>query len=273
MLCTVHRRTMAVLTLDMPFANESMLEKWRFCQVPQLVQHAEEKRGRVVNYWFLPALVTSFLLLLLLGAVSFVTRPNPNNGHSVFRLDSANGKSTESWSKSTKSWPIPEHTQSLVPFVASAQSAPDNRIPQTWTHGVAKRVVIEVCSFALLQSVGMPLAKYLYSLRWWRKGGWRFLVSSSRHKLVRQAHRSLWQHRNKAPHVWFQRVLQSIKRLYKRRSRLSAASDITHVIGDDVDQEHKCNQPCVSGRADAGEHRCKIQTEVDKRTPGICGML
>ena len=236
---------MTVLTMDKKsLVKESMREPWRFCQVPKMAQHTQEKRKRHANSWFLVALVSSLLLLLLVKTAPFLARPTAENRH-VFRLDNVDNNSIESCSKCTESRSIPEYTQPVVPFpfLAFVQTMTDTGLPQNWTHGIVKRVVIEICSLALLQSLGIPFAKFLYSSRWWSKGGLRFLASPSRHhKLVRQAHRSLLQHRSKSPHVLFQRVLQSIKRLYKRRSRLSAASDITHVIGDDADKDQKCNQ-------------------------------
>ncbi|KAI2502196.1 hypothetical protein MHU86_12248 [Fragilaria crotonensis] len=233
---------MNIVAMDKTSVKESMLEHWRFYQLPRLVQHNEEKEGRRGDYFFLPALASSFLLLLLIGAASFAPCPTAENGYTMFPTNDAYENTTESWLKHPESWSIPEYTQSIVPFVAPTSTLSENRLPHDWTHGTVTRIVIEICSLALLQSLGLPFAKFLYSSRWWSKGGWRFLVSSARHKFFRQAHRSLWHHRNKSPHLLFQRVLQSIKRVYKRRSRLSAASDITHVMGDDTDKEHKCKQ-------------------------------
>jgi hypothetical protein len=233
---------MNILDMAKPYVQESVPEHWKFYQLPHLMQHNEEREGRRGDYLFLPALVSSFLLLLLIGAASFAACPTAEYGAALFRSDVAIVNTTESWLKHPESWSISEYKQSIVPFVSPSLTVSDNHLPHDWTHGIVKRIVIEVCSLALLQSLGMPFAKFLYSSRWWSKGGWRFLASSARHKIFRQAHRSLWHHRNKSPQLLFRRVLQSIKSIYKRRGRLSAASDITHVMGDDTDNEHKCKQ-------------------------------
>lgn len=227
--------------------------KLRFEHNPRLLeqQKVEKIRQHRIACWCLPVVVSSFLLILLFAAASFLT----HNDCTQFNVVPLNDNLIENV-VSAHSLPVPIESRTmdnesfalapfLAPFVAPIAAVDIN--PQDhWIQAVLTPIVMEVGVIALVQS--LPLFKLIWTFQKASQGGavWVRLATSFRQAflrrrpaalLFRQARRSSSLSSSRRVVQLVRRAVDSIKRIYKRRSRLSAASDITHVMGDDSDQE------------------------------------
>lgn len=105
-----------------------------------------------------------------------------------------------------------------------------------WTGSVIKTVLIEVGAMALFQSVGMlpTLTKILMAGRKVKPAWIRLLMQNSKNSahVVRQMSTGGL----RSPRL-VRRLGQFVQNVYKRRSRLSTASDFLNIVGDDDKDE------------------------------------
>lgn len=240
--------------IDEPIAtglNEGFpAPKLRFEHNPRLLPHPqlEKLRHHRVACWCLPVVVSSVLLILLFGTASFLIH---NNYAQLNVLPSDDSRieivaSLQLLPEPIESRPMEDESLALAPFLAPIAAA-DIAHQDHWIQAVLKPIVMEVGVIALVQS--LPLFKIMWTLQKVNQGGavWVRLVASFRQAFLRRRPAALlFRHTRRTSSSLsssrrivqlVRRALDSIKRIYKRRSRLSAASDITHVIGDDSDQE------------------------------------
>ena len=224
-------------------SNDSRL--WKQIQLQKLRQH------RIVC-WCLPVAVSSFFIILLFGAASFLTHNDYaqiNGLRTDDRLIEA-FLSLQPLPVPIESWSINNESVALAPFLAPIAAA-DISHQNHWIQAVLKPIVMEIGVIALFQS--LPLFKVIWTWQKVNQGGafWVRLVASFRQAFLRRRPAaSLFRHARtssslsspkRVAHL-VRRALDSIKRIYKRRSRLSAASDITHVMGDDPDPESNARE-------------------------------
>lgn len=169
--------------------------------------------------WRIP-FVLSLLMMILLGSATFLTHKDINN-------DVLGGVHHNAYVEDSLSRGIGESSMTHVM---------DHSL-KFWTTSVIKTVVIEVGAIALFQSVGMlpTLAKVLMTTRkvakpWFLR---MFMLNSktSARVLFRNYRGGM-----RSPRM-VRRLAQSVKTIYKRRSRLSAASDFTHVVGNEEEND------------------------------------
>jgi hypothetical protein len=115
---------------------------------------------------------------------------------------------------------ITTHAPFLVPLHSSLLGNSD--VEKMWSEVVLKPLLLEVGLMIIFQSASVPIAKLLIH-KGYRHRGWRRFLTQH----------FWWRRKALTPRVILQRILHSIRRLYKMRSRLSAASDMTHVLGDE----------------------------------------
>jgi hypothetical protein len=96
-------------------------------------------------------------------------------------------------------------------------------------NNLIKPLLIEAGAFALLQFIGIPTLSRFFLL-----GVRRFRLPL---KVSRQALKLAKQLR--LPRM-MRRAHQSLRRMYNQRSRLSAVSDYTHVLGDTAEENDAC---------------------------------
>eukprot|EP00545_Synedropsis_sp_CCMP1620_P005702 CAMPEP_0119015104 /NCGR_PEP_ID=MMETSP1176-20130426/10561_1 /TAXON_ID=265551 /ORGANISM="Synedropsis recta cf, Strain CCMP1620" /LENGTH=237 /DNA_ID=CAMNT_0006968371 /DNA_START=193 /DNA_END=906 /DNA_ORIENTATION=+ len=216
-----------MLNLD----NDS-LTKPEFAVTKKLTETAKQQQQQRVC-WCIP-LAVSFLLMILLGATSLVTASAQPTDILLLR----NIVVDESPIVTTESTTTMRASLSMAPTEAANQES-----VHFWMDSVLKPLLLEVGALALFQSVGAipTLTKLLLTSRSVHtKVGWLRLLAGSKNTaaglLFHKANKGIkW----KSPRM-VRRLADSVKRIYKSRSRLSAASDITHVIGDDAaDNETK----------------------------------
>lgn len=189
----------------------------------------EGKQQRIC--WCAP-LVVSFLLMILLGATSFVTTSVHPKAGTLFVVDESTTFKTESTTS--------RESLTMAPFMAPTEAANHVSV-HFWMDNILKPLLLEVGALALFQSVGAipTLTKVLLLASrgvHTKVGWWRLFSNKNTARLLQKVNKGIkW----KSPRM-VQRFADSVKRIYKSRSRLSAASDITHVIGDDAaDNETK----------------------------------
>ena len=183
-----------------PTACKPMMES------PKLQPHLT-KQQQFACCWCLPIAVSSILLILLLGTASLITNQEAN----TLRF-------------------FDDHVVTMTNEAPLCSGISDTTsTTRDWINAVLKPVLIEVGALVIFQSVGMPFAKFVMTshkgLPWIRLFSNRFLRHRGGFRL-------------RSPRT-IRRVLDSAKRIYRRRSRLSAASDFTHVIGDEPVNETK----------------------------------
>jgi hypothetical protein len=115
---------------------------------------------------------------------------------------------------------ITRHAPFLVPLHKTIIGG--SHFEKMWSEVIIKPLLLEVGLMIIFQTASVPLAR-LVIRKGYRHRGWRRFLTKH----------FWWRRKALTPRVVLQRILHSIRRLYKRRSRLSAASDMTHVLGDE----------------------------------------
>jgi hypothetical protein len=202
--------------MNSAFLDGTSLKKPEFAL--QNVHVVSESSSKQRFCWCMPVAI-SFLLMLLLGVTSVV-------------MGAAEIKTQSSIAPPIMLL-LPESTiETCESLMLASQheisTHPDNDNLHYWMNNIVKPILIEVGALALFQSMGaLPmLTKLFLSSR--RSSKLLRLVATK--KVATRLFRVKW----RSPRM-VRRIHDSAKRMYRSRSRLSAASDITHVIGDDTE--------------------------------------
>ena len=225
--------------------NQCMLVHRRFYFLAQMEQ-GSERRQTAMQCWIHPII----LLLVALAVLSINSQFPAENREEAFATHGFHCNATNSWTKNiTQIRSISSESYAEYSFDFPSNQITPSNISRNRIFAIGKRIVFEIGILACLQSIGIPFARILFLSQRWSAGGWRFLALLSRRNLWRHSRRILYFHRAKSPRsILIQKAFASIKRIYKRRARLSAMSDMTHVMGDDAGSQNE---------SDDGKTQCK----------------
>lgn len=209
--------------------NSAFLDDTCSLKKPEFVLPASESSSTSKQQrfcWCMPVAI-SFLLVLLLGVTSAVM-----GVAEIKQMPAAPPLLLLSPNESTI-----QTCESLM--LASQQGTTivlqtnDEDSLHYWMTNIVKPILIEVGALALFQSMGaLPmLTKLLFASK--RSSKLLRLVATKK-AATRLMRGVKW----RSPRL-VRRLHDSAKRLYRSRSRLSAASDITHVIGDDTESANE----------------------------------